>query len=115
TTRLPSLKRPFVSAYRNSERASRCLRLPVTCVDSSLRYNWMLGQAGSRTGSRGVSDDRQKSALILCIAHAIQARSAARGARPPAPLARREKNTTEAARIWGQFEELPKSVRTTRH
>jgi hypothetical protein len=39
----------------------------------------MLGKAGNRTGSKCVSDDRQKSALILCIAQAIHARSAARG------------------------------------
>ena len=28
---------PLTSAYMNSERASRCLRLPVGWVDSSLR------------------------------------------------------------------------------
>ena len=30
---------PLHSAYRNSDRASRCLRLPVMCVVSSLRYS----------------------------------------------------------------------------
>ena len=30
---------PLHNAYRNSERANRCLRLPVMWVDSSLRYS----------------------------------------------------------------------------
>ena len=37
TTVLPSVIWPEHSPYRNSERASRCLRLPVGWVDSSLR------------------------------------------------------------------------------
>ena len=37
TTVVPSTIWPLTSAYRNSERASRCLRLPVGCTDSSLR------------------------------------------------------------------------------
>jgi hypothetical protein len=32
-----SLIQPFTSPKRNSERASRCFRLPERCVDSSLR------------------------------------------------------------------------------
>jgi hypothetical protein len=36
-----------------------------------LRYSWMPGNAESFTGSRCVSEDRQKSALILFIAHAL--------------------------------------------
>src|SRR5690606_4337465 len=36
-TVLPSRSQPLASAYRNSERASRCLRLPVGWLDSSLR------------------------------------------------------------------------------
>ena len=30
---------PLHNAYRNSDRASRCFRLPVIWVDSSLRYS----------------------------------------------------------------------------
>ena len=37
TTVVPSVICPEHSPYRNSERASRCLRLPVGWVDSSLR------------------------------------------------------------------------------
>ena len=33
---------PLHSAYRNSDRASRCLRLPVMWVVSSFRYSWTL-------------------------------------------------------------------------
>jgi hypothetical protein len=38
TTVVPSSIHPLHSAYRNKDRASRCLRLPVMCVVSSLRY-----------------------------------------------------------------------------
>jgi hypothetical protein len=34
---VPSQIQPLTSAYRNSERASRCLSEPVGCTDSSLR------------------------------------------------------------------------------
>ena len=37
----PSCTQPLHSAYRNSERASRCFRLPVGWVDSSFRYRSM--------------------------------------------------------------------------
>ena len=36
-TVVPSRSEPLQSAWRKSERASRCFRLPVGCVDSSLR------------------------------------------------------------------------------
>lgn len=36
---VPSPIQPLHNPYRNRERASRCLRLPVMWVDSSLRYN----------------------------------------------------------------------------
>ena len=59
---------PFTSACRNSERASRCFRLPVTWHDSSFRYSRIPGKVGSGTGRRCVSDDRQKSAWIFSLA-----------------------------------------------
>src|SRR5215510_9236317 len=58
----------------------------------------MLGNAGSRTGSRCVSDDRLKSALILCIAHAIHARSAARGITATTGAARPARTTSDQTR-----------------
>jgi hypothetical protein len=39
TTVVSSVIQPLHSAYRKSERARRCLRLPVMCVLSSLRYS----------------------------------------------------------------------------
>jgi hypothetical protein len=36
---VPSSIHPLHSAYRNYERASRCLRLPVMWIVSSLRYS----------------------------------------------------------------------------
>ncbi len=39
----PARSQPLVSAYRNSERARRCLRLPVGWLDSSLKYRSMPG------------------------------------------------------------------------
>ena len=37
TTVCPARRRPLHNAYRNSERASRCLRLPLGCAASSLK------------------------------------------------------------------------------
>ena len=37
TTVWPRCRRPLHSAYRNSERANRCFRLPLGWVDSSLK------------------------------------------------------------------------------
>ncbi|GAA4909245.1 hypothetical protein GCM10023223_29000 [Stackebrandtia albiflava] len=37
TTGVPSVIHPLHNAYRNSDLASRCFRLPVGCTDSSLR------------------------------------------------------------------------------
>ena len=53
----PSRTQPLHSAYRNSERANRCLRLPVGWVDSSFKYRSMpaLANAGSGSGIRWVS------------------------------------------------------------
>src|SRR5690348_3705395 len=66
TTVVPSCSQPLHSAYRNSERASRCLRLPVGCVDSSFKYRSMpcTANAGSGSGTRCVSALRQKSASM---------------------------------------------------
>ena len=47
TTVLPSVIWPLQSPYRKSDRASRCLRLPVGCVDSSLRYSCTPHSGGS--------------------------------------------------------------------
>ena len=51
TTVVPSPIQPLHSAYRNNERASRCLRLPVMCVVSSLRYSAMSASAHQADGS----------------------------------------------------------------
>src|SRR5262249_45717577 len=64
--------------------------------------NWMPGKAGNRTGSRCVSEDRQKSALILCIAHAIHARSAARGI-TAAGAPRPERSKSDRTRLHSSF------------
>ena len=69
---VPSRIQPLHSPYRNSDRASRCLRLPVGWVDSSLKYRWMFGTAGIASGIRWVSDERLKSASILAMAEWIQ-------------------------------------------
>ena len=51
TTVVPSPIHPLHSAYRNSERASRCLRLPVMWVVSSLRYSAMSTSVPQADGS----------------------------------------------------------------
>lgn len=47
TTVVPSVTQPLQMAYRNSDLARRCLRLPVMWVDSSLRYSCTPQSAGS--------------------------------------------------------------------
>jgi hypothetical protein len=47
TTVVPSVIWPEQSPYRNSDRASRCFRLPVGWVDSSFRYRSTPHSAGS--------------------------------------------------------------------
>ena len=66
---------PLQSAYRKSERASRCLSEPVGCDDSSLRYRSMPHCGGSGNGSRWVSAERFASASTAVIASVTQARS----------------------------------------
>ncbi|SHV32896.1 Uncharacterised protein [Mycobacteroides abscessus subsp. abscessus] len=69
---------PLHSAYRKSERAKRCFRLPVMCVDSSLRYNCTstvsAHAAGSGYRSRWVSALRRASASINRTALSAHAR-----------------------------------------
>src|SRR5471032_526587 len=67
-TGAPGLSQPLHSAYRNSERASRCFRLPVGWLDSSLKYNSMPGKPGNGKGIRWVSALRWKSASIIRMA-----------------------------------------------
>ena len=50
-TVVSSLIHPLHSPYRNSDRANRCLRLPVMWVDSSLRYSARSASAAQRAGS----------------------------------------------------------------
>src|SRR6185437_6850674 len=57
-TVVPSPIFPLHKAYRNSERASRCLSEPVGCVDSSFRYRSMPGKDGSGKCTRCVSAER---------------------------------------------------------
>ncbi|MCY1185106.1 hypothetical protein D9M73_258570 [compost metagenome] len=54
-TGAPGLSQPLHSAYRNSDRARRCLRLPVGWLDSSLKYNSIPGKPGSGKGIKWVS------------------------------------------------------------
>ncbi|CAI8783778.1 hypothetical protein EMIT0357P_10548 [Pseudomonas marginalis] len=73
-TGAPGLSQPLHSAYRNSERASRCFRLPVGWLDSSLKYNSMPGRPGSGNGIRCVSALRWKSASMMRMASRAQGR-----------------------------------------
>ncbi|CAM5451478.1 hypothetical protein SBADM41S_06346 [Streptomyces badius] len=73
-TGLPGLIQPLQSPYRKSERARRCLRLPVGCVDSSLRYRSMPHASGSGKRSRWVSAERLASAWTLRTASFSQDR-----------------------------------------
>ena len=75
---VPSPIQPLHSPKRNSERASRCFRLPVRWVDSSLRYSWTPQCSGSGTEYKCVSADRLFSALILRMASSAQALSCCR-------------------------------------
>ena len=59
---------PLQSPNRNSDRASRCLRLPVGWTDSSLRYRSRFHDVGSGKTSRCVSADRLWSASTMRIA-----------------------------------------------
>ena len=72
---VPSRIQPLTRPKRNSERASRCLRLPVRWVDSSFRYSCTPQCSGSGTEYRWVSAERLFSALILRMASSAQARS----------------------------------------
>src|SRR3569833_217683 len=73
---------PLHSAYRNNDRASRCLRLPVMWVDSSLRYSWTSHPshhaAGNGYRSRCVSALRRASASINRTALSTHERGRAR-------------------------------------
>src|SRR6516165_10004069 len=73
---VPSWIWPLQRAYRNRDRASRCLREPVGCVDSSLRYRSMSGNAPSGTRTRCVSADLLPSASTRRTASCTQARPA---------------------------------------
>jgi len=57
-TGVPCSIQPLHSAYRNSERASRCFKLPVGCTDSSLKYSPMPPTPGRSTRIRWVSAER---------------------------------------------------------
>src|SRR4051812_45176947 len=71
----PSRIQPLHSAYRNSDRASRCLSEPVGCTDSSFRYRSMPRSNGNGNGSRWVSALRFASASTCRTASSTQARS----------------------------------------
>src|SRR5471030_766394 len=73
-TGAPGLSQPLHSAYRNSERASRCFRLPVGWLDSSLKYNSIPGNPGNGKGIRCVSALRWKSASMMRMASRAQVR-----------------------------------------
>src|SRR5215218_8380022 len=73
---LPSVMSPLQSPYRNSERARRCLRLPVGWVDSSLRYRSTPHSAGNGQRSRWVSALRCASASTAATARSTHARQA---------------------------------------
>src|SRR6516165_540426 len=73
---VPSWIWPLQRAYRNRDRASRCLREPVGCVDSSLRYRSTSGNDHSGTRTRCVSADLLPSASTRRTASCTQARSA---------------------------------------
>lgn len=74
-TVVPSWIQPLQRAYRNSERASRCLSEPVGCTDSSLRYRSTPVLSGIGNTCRWVSADRLASASTRRIASDTQARS----------------------------------------
>src|SRR5699024_8398790 len=67
---VPLSSHPLHSAYTNRERANRCFKLPVGCLDSSLRYKSMPYSSGSGNLRSGVSPQRVASASILCSAQA---------------------------------------------
>ena len=82
---------PRRSSYRKSDRASRCLRLPVGCVDSSFRYSRMPGIDGSSIRIRCVSDERRKSRSMRWMDSSSQVRKMVRSyaqARPRRPVDR---------------------------
>ena len=74
TTGRPGRIQPLHRAYRNSERASRCFRLPVGWVDSSLRYRATSHDGGNGKRSRCVSALRLASACTRRTARWSQAR-----------------------------------------
>ena len=63
------------SPYSTSDRANRCLRLPVGCTDSSFRYSRTPHSGGSGNTCRCVSDVRLASASTWAIAQACHSRS----------------------------------------
>ena len=64
-TGVPSVIQPLHRAYRNSERASRCFKLPVGCTDSSFMYRSMPQSAHNGKRSRCVSALRLASASTI--------------------------------------------------
>ena len=70
----PGRIQPLHSPYRNSERARRCFKLPVGCVDSSFRYRSTPQCSGSGKLSRCVSALRLASACTLRTASFSQSR-----------------------------------------
>ncbi len=74
-TVVPSRIQPLHNAYKNSDRASRCLSEPVGCTDSSFRYSSTPVTSGIGNTCRWVSALRFASASTIRIASATHARA----------------------------------------